>query len=287
MHSIAFFGSSEYSVIILEELLTLPDFTVSAVITKVDKPAGRDQIITPNPVAAFATQKNLPLFQTEVFDENFKLKIKNCHADLALCVAYGPPYFDQEMIDLFPYKIINIHPSPLPRYRGATPGPWQIINGETKSAATFFQIDILPDHGPLIGQIPFDISPSETSASFYDKAFNLAAHNLDSVLKNYLKNPRNIHEQNHSEKSYYPKLTKESGKIDWSWNDGKIYRFINAMNPWPIAWTNISSKDGQLLKMKILSASLKSEKLEIEKVHIEGKKPTLWSEISAHYSLIK
>jgi methionyl-tRNA formyltransferase len=285
MHSIAFFGSSEYSVIILEKLLTLPDFTISAVITKVDKPAGRDQIITPNPVAAFATQHNLLLLQTEVFDENFKLKIKNCHADLALCVAYGPPYFDQEMLDII--NIINIHPSPLPRYRGATPGPWQIINGEAESAVTFFQIDILPDHGPIISQIPFDIAQNETSSTFYQKAFNLAAQNLDSVLKNYLKNPQNIQEQNHLEKSYYPKLTKESGKIDWSWDDSKIYRFINAMSPWPVAWANISSKDGQLLKMKILSASLKSEKLEIEKVHIEGKKPTIWSEISAHYSLIK
>lgn len=285
MHSIAFFGSSEYSVIILGKLLTLPDFTVSAIITKVDKPTGRDQIITPNPVAAFATHNNLKIFQIETFDIDFKLKIKNLKFDLGLCVAYGPPYFDQEMLDII--DIINIHPSPLPKYRGATPGPWQIINGETTSAVTFFKIDPLPDHGPIIAQIPFDISPDETSTSFYDKAFNLAANNLQDVLENYLQNPQKIFEQNHLEKSYYPKLTKGSGKIDWSWDDAKVYRFINAMNPWPIAWTNISSKDGKILKMKILSTSLKSEKLEIEKVHIEGKKPTLWSEISAHYSLIK
>lgn len=288
MHPITFFGSSEYSVIILEKLLTLPDFTVGVIITKVDKPAGRDQTITPNPVAAFATKNHLNLLQVEEFSSDFKFVIRNLKFEIGLCVAYGPPYFDQEMIDLFPYKIINIHPSPLPRYRGATPGPWQIINGETKSAVTFFQIDILPDHGPLISQIPFDISPSETSTSFYDKAFNLAAENLDSVLKSYIINHKSILvSQDHSQKSYYPKLTKESGKIDWSWDDIKIYRFINAMNPWPIAWTNISSKDGQLLKMKILSASIKSEKVEIEKVHIEGKKPTIWSEISAHYSIIK
>lgn len=285
MHSIAFFGSSEYSVIILGKLLTLPNFTVSAVITKVDKPTGRDQIITPNPVAAFATHNNLKIFQIETFDIDFKLKIKNLKFDLGLCVAYGPPYFDQEILDII--DIINIHPSPLPKYRGATPGPWQIINGETTSAVTFFKIDPLPDHGPIIAQIPFDISPDETSTSFYDKAFNLAANNLQDVLENYLQNPQKIFEQNHLEKSYYPKLTKGSGKIDWSWDDAKVYRFINAMNPWPIAWTNISSKDGKILKMKILSTSLKSEKLEIEKVHIEGKKPTLWSEISAHYSLIK
>jgi methionyl-tRNA formyltransferase len=115
MTNIIFFGSSEYSVIILKKLLEIKNFQISAVVSKIDKPAGRNQKITPNPIASFAKQQNLNLLQIENFDENCKLKIKNLKPDLGLCVAFGPPYFDQEMIDLPKYKIINIHPSPLPK----------------------------------------------------------------------------------------------------------------------------------------------------------------------------
>lgn len=280
MTKIAFFGSSEYSNIVLQKLLVLPEFEVSLVVTKADKPFGRDQIITPNPVAKLAIDHKLHLLQVEEFSQNFKLKIKNCHADLGLCVAFGPPFFDQEMIDIFPKKIVNIHPSPLPKYRGATPGPWQIINGETISAVTFFQIDLLPDHGPIIAQIPFDISPTETADSFYKQAFSVAASNLDFILK------QKLTPQDHSQKTYYPKLTKDMAKIDWSLDPQKIGLFIRAMSPWPIAWTLVANNQGNPIKMKIFSAK-NDKNLIPETVQLEGKTKTNWSEISQHYQIIK
>jgi methionyl-tRNA formyltransferase len=279
---IIFFGSSTYSLPILSKLLTLPDFKVTAVVTKPDKPVGRSQQITANPVADFARNNNLQLLQIEDFTKNYKLKIKNCHADLGLCVAFGPPFFDQEMIDLFKYKIVNIHPSPMPKYRGATPGPWQIINGETKSSVTFFQIDELPDHGPIITQIPFTISPTETSATFYDKAFALAASNLDSTLTSYLSNPNSLTPQDHSQSSYFPKFTKELAQINWCWDIKKIDRFVRALIPWPIAWTYVKDSKGNQLKMKIFSFN--TEPVEVQ---IEGKTKTDWSEISKYYTIIK
>ena len=209
--------------------------------------------------------------------------------DIGVCVAFGPPYFDQEMIDLPKYKIVNIHPSPLPKYRGATPGPWQIINGETKSAVTFFQIDCLPDHGPIIAQIPFDITPTETTTSFYNKAFDVASANLETILKSYILNPKSTYPQDHTQKSYFPKFDKNSAKIDWSWDLPKIERFIRALNPWPIAWTYITNKQGQKLKMKIFSSifNFQLSTLELNEVQIEGKKNTNWSEISKHYQVEK
>jgi methionyl-tRNA formyltransferase len=311
-----FFGSSSYSLIILESLLKLSDFSVLAVITKPDMPTGRKQTITQNPVAKFAHDHSLPLLQPESFDENCKLKIENLKPDLGLCVAYGPPYFTQTMIDIPTYKIVNIHPSTLPRYRGATPGPWQIINGETNSAVTFFQIDALPDHGPIITQIPFDISVTDTTDSFYQKAFSLAAKNLSSVLSAYVENPTLLTPQDHSQKSYFPKFTKESAKINWSWSPVKIERFVRALNPWPIAWTYVQNQQDQKLKMKIFSTNLNCEvvnfstrseradkvkpegsedcknllqakKITPDIVQIEGKNKTLWSEISKYYQIIK
>jgi len=188
-----FFGSSEYSVIILQQLLRLPDFDIQAVFTKPDKAVGRHQTITPNPVTIFATKNHLPLFQPEEFDDQLRTTLRQFQPDLGLVVAYGPPYFTQDMIDIPTHKIINIHPSPLPKYRGATPGPWQIINGETTSAVTFFQIDALPDHGPIITQIPLKITPTETAATFYQKAFTLAATNLEPVLKSQLSHSPRSH----------------------------------------------------------------------------------------------
>ena len=289
MTNIIFFGSSEYSVIILKKLLEIKDFFVSDVVTKIDKPIGRKQEIIPNPVASFAKQQNLNLLQVENFDENCKLKIENLKPDLGLCVAFGPPYFDQEMIDLPKYKIVNIHPSPLPKYRGATPGPWQIINGETKSAVTFFQIDALPDHGPIIAQIPFDITTTETSTTFYQKAFKLAANHIESILKSYILNPESLQIQDHIQKSYFPKFDKDSAQIDWDWDNEKIERFIRALIPWPVAWTYVTTQQGQKLKMKIFSSTFnfKLSTLDFNEVQIEGKQRTLWPEISKYYSIYK
>lgn len=278
MINLIFFGSSEYSVIILKKLLEIKEFNIQAVFTKSDKAVGRDQEITANPVADFARQNKLKLLQIEAFTPEVKLEIRNLKLDIGLCVAFGPPYFDQEMIDLPKFKIVNIHPSPLPKYRGATPGPWQIINGETVSAVTFFQIDTLPDHGPIITQIPFEISPDETATSFYQKAFEITSSNLESILKSYILNPTSLQPQDHSQKTYFPKFNKDSAKIDWSWDDAKINRFINALNPWPIAWTFVTNKQKQKLKMKMFSLSL---------VQIEGKKITPWSEISKYYTINK
>lgn len=283
MTKIVFFGSSEYSNIILQKLLVLPNFQVTAVVSKIDKPFGRNQIITPNPVAKFALDHHLNLIQLEDFTDKLKTEISQLKADLGFCVAFGPPFFDQEMIDIFPNKIVNIHPSPLPKYRGATPGPWQIINGESSSAVTFFQIDALPDHGPIIAQIPFDISPTETSETFYHKAFTLASTNLATILTSYITNPKSIlKEQDHSQKTYFPKFSKDSAKINWSWDSAKINRFVRALLPWPIAWAEVKNSSGDILKMKIFS--FEADPIEVQ---IEGKNKALWSQISQHYQLIK
>lgn len=283
MTNIIFFGSSSHSVTILQKLLEIKDFQVSAIFSKTDKPVGRKQEIIPNPVAAFAKQNKLNLFQIESFDSDLKSKISHLQPDLGLVVAFGPPYFDQETIDIPKYKIVNIHPSPLPKYRGATPGPWQIINGETKSAVSFFQIDALPDHGPIISQIPFEISPDETATTFYNKAFNLAAQSLEVILKSYIINHKSILKpQDHSQKTYFPKFDKDKAQIDWSWDQAKIQRFVRALNPWPIAWTFVTDQKGKELKMKIFS--LNTEPAEVQ---IEGKTITNWSEISKYYSIKK
>lgn len=286
MTNIVFFGSSQYSIIILDSLLKIPEFSLVAIVTKLDKAVGRTQRITPNPVTKFATDHQLPLYQIETFDSSFVSTLSQLKPDLGLCVAFGPPFFNNNMINLFPQKIINIHPSPLPKYRGATPGPWQIINNEKKSAVTFFQIDELPDHGPIIAQIHFDISNLDTTDSFYQKAFTLASKNLCQTINKYLSNPQNLIPQDHSQKTYFSKLDKTKAKINWQEPEEKIERFIRALSPWPIAWTEVKNQQNKTFKMKILSAKF-DQKLILNKVQIEGKKVTLWPEIEKYYQIIK
>src|SRR3989339_609945 len=282
MTSLVFFGSSEYSLIILRKILTLSNFSLSLVVSKIDKPFGRKQIVTGNPVAIFARDNDLPLLQLEKFDDKCKMIIDKCQAHLGLCVAFGPPFFDENLIDIFTHKIVNIHPSPLPKYRGATPGPWQIINGETVSAVTFFQIDTLPDHGPIISLIPLTIDPTDTADTFYTKAFSLAAQHLDSTLTSYVLNPlSSLTPQDHSQKTYFPRLTKESGQINWQDEPKRIERFVRGLIPWPIAWTYVKNNQNQILKMKIFSFN--TEPVEVQ---IEGKTKTTWDQIKPYYSLL-
>lgn len=288
MINLTFFGSSQHSVDILLKLTSLSGFKINLVVTKEDKPVGRDLVVTPNPVAKFAKDTRLPLLQISEFTPDIKLKIKNSKSDIGLCVAFGPPFFDADMIALFPYGIVNIHPSPLPRYRGATPGPWQIINGETKSAVSFFLIDEKPDHGPIIAQIPFLILPQDTSFTFYNTAFELASHYLEEIITSYIKDPQSmLQPQDHSQRTYFPKFDKNSAQIDWSWDAAKIERFIRAMIPWPVAWTFVVDQKVTELKMKIFSAKLTNNQLIPHEVQLENKTRTFWSQIDKYYRIKK
>jgi len=284
MTRIVFFGSSEHSLIILKSLINISDFELVRVISKPDKPVGRSQKVTPNIVSQFCLDNNLPLARPQDFDQNFVDEFRNYQADIALVVAYGPPYFTQEMIDIPKFKIVNIHPSPLPKYRGATPGQWQIIKGEINSGVCFFQIDALPDHGPIIATLPLKIEITDTSHSYYQKAFDLAASNLESVLMDYITHPTQLTPQDHTQKSYYPKLNKDDAFLDWSLPDINKYNFIRALFPWPIAWTYVTNQSKQKLKIKLISANFINKKLILEKVQIEGKPPTSWSEIEKYYN---
>ncbi len=285
-YKLVFFGSNQYSVTVLKALLADSNFTVSTVVTKPDAPANRGQILTSNPVAIYCKENHVPLLQPIDFTQEFVQQFKSLEPDIAVVVAYGPPFFTQEMIDLPTYKVVNLHPSPLPKYRGAAPAPWQIINGESTSALSIFQIDALPDHGPIIAMLPFPISPTETSNTFYEKAFNIGAQSLGKILLDYIQTyPAMLKPQNHTEKTYYPRMDKSVAKINWNQSAEYNQRFIRAMQPWPIAWTEIIGKDREKRTMKVFSSSIKNNQLELENVQIEGKKLANWSQLKEHYAI--
>jgi len=282
-----FFGASEYSVPVLEALVKDKKTKIIAVVTKPDKKADRNMLLKENIVTQIAKKHNLKIIKTEQFDTDFLKFYYSKKFDLGIVVAYGPPYFTKEMIDFPIYKVINIHPSPLPLYRGATPAPYQIINGETKSALSFFQIDELPDHGPIIKSILFDIDSTDTSSIFYEKAFKIASENISKVLKNYMEHPTDLLVQDHSKKTYHAKLTKDMAKIDWSKPANYNERFIRAMQDWPVAWAKVKNQNGDVLTMKIFSSKIVDKSLSLDTVQIEDKNKISWKEIEKYYKIIK
>jgi len=287
MKRIIFFGASEYSIPILESLCKDKSIEIIAVVTKPDKKADRNLTLKENIVAQTAKNHNLNIIKTEVFDDEFLRNYHSLKPDLGIVVAYGPPYFTKEMIDFPIYKVINIHPSPLPKYRGATPAPYQIINGETKSALSFFQIDELPDHGPIIKSIPFEIDSTDTSSTFYQKAFNIASISISNVITYYMEHPTDLLPQDHSQKTYYTKLTKDKAKIDWSKPADYNERFIRAMQDWPIAWTKVQNNKNEILTMKIFTSKIFNDNLSLDTVQIEGKNKVSWKEIEKYYKIIE
>ena len=163
-----FFGSSEYSVIILQQLLRLPDFDIQAVFTKPDKAVGRHQTITPNPVTIFATKNHLPLFQPEEFDDQLRTTLRQFQPDLGLVVAYGPPYFTQDMIDIPTHKIINIHPHLYPNT--AVP-PRSLANYQWRNhfCCYFFKSTPFPTTVPLSPKSPSKSLPLKPPLPFTKK----------------------------------------------------------------------------------------------------------------------
>jgi methionyl-tRNA formyltransferase len=287
MKRIIFFGASEYSIPVLKALVKNKKIKIVAVVTKPDKKVDRKLILKENVVATEAQEHNLNIIKTEIFDDDFLAKYYSLKPDLGIVVAYGPPYFTKDMIEFPMFKVINIHPSPLPKYRGATPAPYQIINGETKSAVTFFQIDALPDHGPIIKSISFEIDSSDTSSTFYEKAFNIASINISKVLKDYMEHPTDLLTQDHLQKTYYTKLTKDMAKVDWSKPANYNEKFVRAMHDWPVAWTKVINTNNEILKMKIFSTKIVNNVLSLDTVQIEGKNKISWKEIEKYYKIVK
>ncbi len=177
-----------------------------------------------------------------------------------------------------------LHPSLLPKYRGASPVEFSIINGEKETGLTIFEMDEKVDHGPIISQFKEKIRDDDTTESLYERLFQAGAEVLITVLPAYLAGKIKPRAQDHSKATYTRRLTRRDGKIDWKKSDREIERFIRAMHPWPGTWTPLRSSgasERQAKRLKILKAHLEKEKLTIDQVQLEGKEPISFKQFLA------
>ncbi len=266
---IAFFGTSEFSVFFLEKLKKLgilPDI----VVTSPDKPQGRKMIMTPTPAKIWAENNSIEYAEPEKLkDEKFLEKIRDYN--LFIVASYGK-IIPKTLVDMPEYKILNIHPSLLPKYRGPSPLQEQILNDEKDMGVSIMLIDEQVDHGAIVAQEKIEIPGwpvgfRKLSEILAEESAKIMARILPEWIKGKIKS----NEQNDSEATFTKKVEKTDGLIDLSGNPYKNYLKILAYEEWPQAYFEII-KDGQNKKVIIKKAEFKDEELKILRVLPEGKK---------------
>lgn len=229
---VIFFGTSEFAVPSLERLAR-SSHEVALCVTPPDRPQGRGLRREPSPVKRAAERLGLPLAQPE------RLDARACEgraAEVGVVAAYGR-LVARGVLDAFPRGMVGVHPSLLPKYRGAAPVAWALLNGETRTGLTIFRMNERLDAGELILQEPVAIEPQEDAAALTARLASLGAETLVRALDALAGGRARLKPQDDSQATYAPKLTKEQGRIDWAQPAGAIARLVRAMSPWPGAAT--------------------------------------------------
>ncbi len=237
-------GSPEFAVKSLSALHN-NNFNIVSVVTVPDKPQGRGLKIKYSPVKKYAIENNLPLLQPEKLkDGDFIKALADQDADVFVVVAFKIlPY---EVFSIPPSGTINVHASLLPKYRGAAPINWAIINGEKETGVTTMRIDAKVDTGDILLQKSVNIDENMTAGELHDILAIEGAH----LLINTLNNLNNIkpRKQDASKISKAPKLKSEAGLIDFSKNANDVHNHIRGLSPYPGAYTYFKSKKLKILK---------------------------------------
>lgn len=261
-------GTPEYSGRYLQELINAGLRPV-AVVTQPDRPAGRAQFVEPTPVKKIARENAIPVLQPEdIRALEWTEKIRELNPALIVVVAFGQ-IIPQSILDIPSRGCINVHPSLLPRHRGATPWQEAILQGDTMTGVTIMLMDVKMDHGQILAQEECRIAQDETMQSLEDKTATIGMPLLITAIEKWFAGIISPKEQNHEHATYTRLLKKESGKIDWSKSSAEIERMVRALNPWPGTWTEWNGK-----RIKILKAHLDTHNaLVIDELQPEGKNP--------------
>ncbi|MBI4209148.1 MAG: methionyl-tRNA formyltransferase [Deltaproteobacteria bacterium] len=250
MLRVVFMGTPQFAVPALEALGASGD-SVIAVVTQPDRPKGRGQKIQSPPVKVVAERDRIPVFQPEKIRKNLEFleSLKKLKPDLIVVAAYGM-ILPKEILDLARFGCINIHPSLLPKYRGAAPIPWAILNGDAKTGVTIMKLNEQMDAGDILMQKEEAIFPNDTTSTLEERLSKLGAQMLIETIQ-LLKMGKLVPVPQDSSKAVIiPLLKKGDGKIDWSESTEKIIRKVRAFNPWPGAYTPFEGKLCKIWKAK-------------------------------------
>lgn len=234
---VLFMGTPEFAVPPLEKLVQECCPPV-AVYTQPDKLGGRGRSLTMSPVKRAALRLVLPVVQPESLKQSEAVaQLADFHPDVIVVVAYGQ-ILPQPVLDLPRYGCLNIHPSLLPRHRGASPVSAAILSGDADTGVSIMLLDSGLDTGPVLVQERAAISPQDTTASLSARLSDMAAQMLPDVIDRWVKGQITPRPQDEAEATYSIALKKEAGEIDWQLRAADIERRVRAFQPWPGAYTS-------------------------------------------------
>ena len=249
-----FLGTPEFSIPSLDVLLRTEWIDLLAVCTQTDKESGRGKQIHSPPVKEFAQKNNLALMQTEKISKEKEAieKIKSLNPDILVTCAFGQ-ILSEEILNIAPHGVINVHASLLPKYRGAAPINWAILNSESETGITIMKTELSLDSGPIILQQKCNIEENETSAELFKKLSLLGADALVTALEQIKSGKAKFVEQDHSKATKAPIIKKELGLINWNTSSKEIHNRIRGLQPWPTAFTHFQGKAIKIWDSRIVA----------------------------------
>lgn len=262
---IAFFGTDEFSVFILEELKN-KEITPDLIITTPDKPKGRNLVLTPSEVKVWAEENKIKILQPEKLDDDFIKNIEGYNCELFLVASYGL-IIPKKILELPKYKTLNVHPSLLPKYRGATPIETAILNNDKETGVTIMRMDEKMDHGPIVDQeiVYFEEWPDKMDV--LEKLAREGGKILAEVIPEWINGNIDEQEQEHELATFTEKIEKSDGEINLGDDSYQNFLKYKAYKPWPGTFFFENGK-----RIKITKAVFEDGQFIIKKVVPEGKK---------------
>ena len=246
---IVFMGTPEFACPTLQMLFDRGE-DVIAVVTQPDRPKGRGQRLTPPPVKALAGQHGVPVLQpVKVRAPEVIAAIQELHPDLIVVIAFGQ-ILPKALLDIPPKGCINVHASLLPRYRGAAPLNWCIVNGETETGITTMLMDVGLDTGDMLVKKAIPIDPDEDAQSLHDRLALLGATAMEETLDLLADDLLVPEKQDDSLTNYAPMMKKEDGLIDWGKEPRVIKNLVRGFTPWPGAFTTLEEKTLKICRVR-------------------------------------
>ena len=253
--NIVFMGTPDFAVPCLKALID-SDNKVTGVFTQPDKPKGRGYKLTPPPVKVLAEENNIPVFQPTSLKkgedaENALKTLKELSPDLIVVVAYGK-ILPKEVLDVPKLYCMNVHASLLPKYRGAGPIQWSVLNGEKETGVTTMLMAEGLDTGDMLMKKSTEIGENETASELHDRLSVIGAELLTETIDAIKNNAVTPIKQNDDESSYSPMLTKDMCPIDFSKKASEIHNQIRGLSDWPCATATMDGKRIKIYKSHIV-----------------------------------
>lgn len=248
---IVYLGTPDFAVAPLKKLIE-NGYEIIAVITNKDKPVGRKQILTPPPVKVVAESFGIPVFQYDKIRVEGVEDLKALNPDIMITCAFGQ-ILSQEILDIPRLGVVNIHASLLPKYRGASPIHYAILNGEKQTGITIMKTDIGIDTGDILLQKSLDIKSDETCGELFERLSNLGAAAICDALPKIIDGTAKFIKQEETLATHTKIIKKEMALIDWSDTAENIFNKIRAFNPAPVAYCYYEGQPFKIFEAKLLN----------------------------------